>query len=338
MPLPRWARARGQRTNESGPDGLRGFAGRAATRRVLVAREDEAVGDVRPRLLGPGHESVSELAVLEDGGRLAGLIPMVDLLDASADTLLASLTVRDCPRVGPGDGPDRISAAMHGARVSSAAVIDDDGRFIGLIAPRRLQTILLAEHDEDLARVGGYLASTRRARSAAEEPIERRLLHRLPWLLVGLLGAMAATVLVGSFEAQLERQVLLAFFVPGVVYMADAVGTQTEAVLIRGLAVGVTIRDIAWREIATGVVVGFVVALAFVPFAWAVWGEADVAVAVGLALLASCSIATLVAMALPWAFQRLGRDPAFGSGPLATVAQDLLSIAVYFAVALPIAS
>jgi magnesium transporter len=42
-------------------------------------------------------------------------------------------------------------------------------------------------------------------------------------------------------------------------------------------------------------------------------------------------------MALPWAFQRLGVDPAFGSGPLATVVQDLLSIAVYFAIAIPIA-
>jgi hypothetical protein len=32
----------------------------------------------------------------------------------------------------------------------------------------------------------------------------------------------------------------------------------------------------------------------------------------------------------------LGHDPAFGSGPLATVVQDLLSIAIYFAVAVPI--
>jgi magnesium transporter len=63
-----------------------------------------------------------------------------------------------------------------------------------------------------------------------------------------------------------------------------------------------------------------------------------VAIAVALALLASCSIATLVAMLLPWLFQRLGLDSAFGSGPLATVLQDLLSIAVYFAIAVPIAA
>jgi magnesium transporter len=103
------------------------------------------------------------------------------------------------------------------------------------------------------------------------------------------------------------------------------------------LSVGVGIRDVALREIASGAAIGLVIAAAFLPFAFFVWGDGPVAVAVALALLASCSIATLVAMFLPWLFQRRGYDPAFGSGPLATVAQDLLSIAVYFAVAVPIA-
>jgi magnesium transporter len=44
--------------------------------------------------------------------------------------------------------------------------------------------------------------------------------------------------------------VLLAFFVPAVVYMADAVGTQTEAIVIRGISVGVRAREsscASWR-------------------------------------------------------------------------------------------
>jgi Mg/Co/Ni transporter MgtE len=50
-------------------------------------------------------------------------------------------------------------------------------------------------------------------------------------------------------------------------------------------------------------------------------------------LLAACSTATVAAMMLPWLLDRLGLDPAFGSGPLATVVQDLLSIVIYFAIA-----
>ena len=72
---------------------------------------------------------------------------------------------------------------------------------------------------------------------------------------------------------------------------------------------------------------------AFFAFAFAIWGVADVAAAVGVSLGINCSIASLVAMGLPYVLARLGRDPAFGSGPLATVLQDALSIIAYFAVA-----
>jgi hypothetical protein len=82
-------------------------------------------------------------------------------------------------------------------------------------------------------------------------------------------------------------------------------------------------------DILTGLLVGVALALLFFPVALGLWREADVALAVALALLAACSIATLVAMTLPWLFHGLGIDPAFGSGPLATVVQDLLSILIY---------
>ena len=130
---------------------------------------------------------------------------------------------------------------------------------------------------------------------------------------------MASVGIVGAFERELDRNVLLAFFLPAVVYLADAVGTQTEAVLIRGLSVGVTIRSVVRREVLTGLIVGALLGAAFLPFAIALWGDGRLAMAVGLSLFASCSIATAVAMVLPWALQRYDKDPAFGSGPLATV-------------------
>ena len=73
----------------------------------------------------------------------------------------------------------------------------------------------------------------------------------------------------------------------------------------------------------------------FLPFALAVWGEPTVAAVVALSLFASCSIATAVALTLPSLLHRLGHDPAFGSGPLATVIQDLLSLLIYFGIAAP---
>ena len=284
---------------------------------------------------GPGPCAAIALVA---GGRLRGVVELEALLRAPAATLVDGLASRATATARPNEQAEHTvnRAARAGARC--VWVTDTDARLVGVVPPELVAATIVAEHDQDLARLGGYRSVGDHAKRAAEEPLPRRLAHRLPWLLIGLAGAMASAVIVSSFEDQLRQVVLLSFFVPAVVYMADSVGTQTETVLIRAMAAGLRVRDILWRELATGLALGLVVALLFTPFAALGWGNVDVAVAVGLALMASCSIATAVAMALPALFQRFGRDPAFGSGPLATVIQDLLSIAIYFIVAVPLAT
>jgi magnesium transporter len=314
-----------------------GTAAQHASARVPVAAPSDSVETLITSMRGQHFESAAVTAVCEDG-RLVGLATIERLLAAPRSSTVAEVMDPRPPSVAP--GTDQEQAAWEAVRHDEPglAVVDPSGRFVGLIAPQRMLGVLLDEHDEDLARLGGFLGSTAAARTASEERVSRRLWHRLPWLLVGLLGAMLAAGIVGAFEAELERQVLIAFFVPGVVYMADAVGTQTEALVIRGLSVGVAIGRIALREAVTGFLIGVLLAAVSLPLVLVVWGDLEVALAVSVALFAACSVATLVAMALPWLLQRLGRDPAFGSGPLATVVQDLLSILIYFAVAQAIVS
>jgi magnesium transporter len=308
-----------------------------ATRSIPLARPDETAATARRNLLAGRYEFAADVAVL-DGERFAGLLPLERLLAAGDAERIDELMDADAPRVAPGTDQEIAAWTMVRHGESSLAVVGADGSFTGLIPPVRMLGVLLSEHDEDLARLGGLMVGTRRARDAAEEPVPQRVMHRMPWLLLGLAGALIAAAIVGSFEEEIRSQVLLASFLPGVVYLADAVGTQTEAIVIRGLSAGVRVPQIAVREMLSGVLVGLAIAAAFVPLAWLIWGDGEVAVGVGLGLLAACSIATVVAMELPWLFQRLGVDPAFGSGPLATVIQDLLSILVYFLIAVPIAT
>jgi magnesium transporter len=308
-----------------------------ATKRVPLAAPADSAGEIRERVLGGSFDLVDEIAVL-DRGRLVGLLAMRRLLESPAAAVVADLMDASPAVLTPGASREAVAWEMVHRRQSSVAVTGEDGAFLGQIPPDALLGQLLQAHDADLARLGGYLAGTRRARRAAEEPIVRRLWHRMPWLIVGLAGAMASAVIVGAFEQELGKNVLLAFFLPAIVYMADAVGTQTETVLIRGFSAELDLSKVIRREIASGVLIGLLIGAVFYPFALIGWGDGDVALAVGLALFASCSIATSVATVLPRLLQRLGADPAFGSGPLATIVQDLLSIAVYLAIAVPIAT
>jgi magnesium transporter len=316
---------------------LLGVAAEHATRRVPTAAPGERVGAVRENLLTTRYDAVEDVVVLE-GQRVVGLVPMEVLLASPPDAPVGTLMDREPPVVGPHADQTRVAHQMVKHAGCSIAVVDANRDFVGLIPPHTMLAVLMAEHDRSLARLGGYAARGREARLAAEEPVKQRIWHRLPWLLVGLLGAMVSAVVVAAFEEPLEQNVLIAVFIPAVVYMADAVGTQTETVLIRAMAAGVTARSVARREIGSGVAIGTVIASAFFLFALAAWGDTSVATAVALALVASCSIASLVARVLPAAISHFGRDPAFGAGPLATVIQDLLSVIVYLSIASSIAA
>jgi magnesium transporter len=310
---------------------MSGLAGELVVASVPRATPDEPAQDVRAKLVGAAYASATEVALLNDG-ELVGVVPVERLLDAAEQTPVGQLA--DEP-VTVGQGEDLEIATRRAARAGtrSVAVVDDEGAFVGFVPPERLLRVLELEHDEDMARLGGFMSRASVARTASEEAVPRRLWHRLPWLVIGLAGAMASAVLVGRFEDELQRYVLLALFIPAVVYMADAVGTQTETLVIRGMSAGVPVRDVVLRELLTGGVVGVLLGSVFFAFAVAMWDDTDIAATVGIALGVSCSIATVVAMVLPYALDALGHDPAFGSGPLATVIQDLLSIVAYFAVA-----
>jgi magnesium transporter len=300
--------------------------------RVPVCAPEEGAAAVLASLSGRRYDNATHVAVCASG-RLVGVLRIEDLLAAPSGALAREVMDADPPVVAP--GLDQEQAAWHAVRhaESALAVVGEDRRFLGFLPPHRLLEVLLTEHDEDMTRLGGFLLSTSKARMASEESVAHRFWHRLPWLLAGLVGALFAADIVGAFEGQLRERLLLACFIPGIVYLADAVGTQTETLVVRSLSLGTAVRQMVRREVLTGLLVGLALGAALLPVIVWRWGDAEVAAAVAISLFAACSIATVVAMLLPWALDRLGKDPAFGSGPLATVIQDLLSILIYFGVA-----
>lgn len=306
-------------------------AGKHVARGVPTTAPQALAGEIRAALVGRHYECATDVAVCVEG-RLIGLVPMEALLAAPADAPARAIMDPDPPVVRPGADQELAAWKAVEQDESALAVVDETGSFVGLIPPQRLLAVLLAEHHEDMARLGGMRRDALSARRSLQEPVWRRLAHRLPWLLVGLVGMLLAADLISAFEHELQTWLVLAFFLPGIVYLADAVGTQTETLVVRGLSVGIPIGRVLRQEIVTGVLIGLGLALASVPLAWR-WDGGQLVAVLGISLVAACSTATAVAITLPWLLQRLGRDPAFGAGPLATVIQDLLSILIYLTVA-----
>lgn len=305
-----------------------------ATDAVPFADPDERVADLRARLGERRWDCVSDIPVVERGTRrLLGLLQIEDVVAAADEVALATLMDADPPRIAHGIDREHATWKAVQHRESALVVVDDEGRCLGLIPPHRLLETLLAEHDEDLSRLGGFMKSAEEARHATEEALPWRLWHRLPWLLIGLAGAFVAAGIMGNYEETLRHMLVLSLFVPGIVYYADALSTQTETVVVRGLSIGMPLRRMLLREAGTGLLIALLTSLVVYPIVRFGWHDATLALIVSLSLFVACAVATVVAIVLPVLLWRMKLDPAFASGPLATVIQDLLSLLSYFAIA-----
>jgi magnesium transporter len=298
-----------------------------------AARADDAAGAVLARIAAEKPACMELVLVLERDGRLAGVVPLERLIAAGDRSPLRKIMQRDFPRVRAHDDQERAASLALHHEVDALPVVDADGRPLGVMPSQALLQVLRREHVEDIHVLAGIKRESSQARHAIEDPPVRRVRHRLPWLLVGLGGSALATAAMAGFESTFNRQLAVAFFVPAIVYLADAIGTQTEAVAVRGLSLTrAGIGHLLVGELRTGILLGGSLGLiAFAPI-WFFFGDAKLAGAVSTAILAAGTVAAGLGILLPWAIERTGRDPAMGSGPLATVIQDVFSLLVYFGV------
>jgi len=299
---------------------------------VPVARPDETAGEVRQRMTGQHYDDASYVFVIHDGGALGGIVEMAQLIAAADEIPMARLMrVDTCPVVAA--DCDRELAATLAIRsgISALAVLDAKGRFLGAVPATALMSILRDEHLEDLHHMAGILGQSEAAKEALTAPPHRRALYRMPWLMVGMAGSAIATVMMSRFELALTAHIAVAFFIPAIVYLADAVGTQSEAVAVRAISLtGADFGPLLRGELGTGILIGATLGGLALPLVWISFGQFALAATVAVALVIASSIATTVGFLLPWTFARLGYDPALGSGPIATVIQDVLSLTIYF--------
>ena len=217
-------------------------------------------------------------------------------------------------------------------QIPAVPVVDDEGRLLGAVPTHKVFKIMREGHVRNLNHFVGISRNSDQALSAIEGDPLYRVMHRLPWLIVGTLGCLLATVLMETFESALRTDLAVAFFIPGIVYLADAIGTQSEAIAVRGLSFSDTpLSQLLKGELKTGLYLGGVLATVVFPFIWLAY-NVKLAFAVSVALICASSVATGIGLLLPSILSQIGKDPAYGSGPVATIIQDLLSLLIYLSV------
>lgn len=279
------------------------------------------------------YEDVHIIFVVDNDNKLEGQISMDALLKSELSSKAGDLLV-SCSPVQISSTP--AFAANHAvfSDISSIPVIDQTGKFVGKLKTNAIIEILRKEHISDLHKIAGIQKEGSVNRKTANEAPARRVKHRLPWLLIGLVGTFFATYLMSGFETLLHDNISLSFFIPGIVYLADAIGTQTETIVIRGMTLSSTsFRKILLQEIQTGFLIGLILGIISLPIIFFGGYDFKIALIVSSTVVLAGLVATSIGLILPWLLHLAGKDPAFGSGPLATIIQDILIISIYLLIA-----
>ena len=215
--------------------------------------------------------------------------------------------------------------------VHAVYVVDDMGRLLGRITIDDIVDVIQDEADSNYQLMSGLSDEVE-----AGDGLFEMTRARLPWLMVGLVGGILTSTVVGRNEGELALLPQLAFFMPLIGAMGGNVGVQSSAIVVQGLA-NSNMPGTLWsrlsRELGVGLLNGLLCALAILAYSWAVGHGLLFAVAVGVSLLSVIIFASLFGTAVPWALNHYGIDPALATGPFITTTNDILGLSIYFAIA-----
>lgn len=236
--------------------------------------------------------------------------------------------------MSPLDDQERATYIAIHENVSSIPVLDEHKMLLGCITAHTITTIMHEEHIEDAMLAAGIHHDGTNVFKLTAQRTSSVVKSRAPWLIFGLVMGLGLGLISSFFEETLQESIAVAYFIPVVAYIAASVGAQSGAITVRMLASmnvrpGVFLRN----ELLVGILLGGILGVLGSGGAFLIAGSIDVAVAVGLALFTASAFATTLAAAVPIVLKHFGKDPALGSGPLATALQDILSLVLYFSFA-----
>jgi magnesium transporter len=275
------------------------------------------------------------LYVVNEHGLLVGVLSLRQLVISRPDKPIADIMDPHVVSVRTDKDQEDVARIVSRYDLLAVPVVDDTNKLVGVVTVDDVIDVIREEATEDILKMAG-----------AGEQFEDRptvfgsVWRRAPWLAVAWIGGIGASFVIGRFEDELHKFIALAAFIPIIVGMAGNVGTQSLAVVVRGLATRRIDVKQFWRVVGRELAVGILLGLSF-GAALGAMGFVQVRDEPGVNALvlsgivgATAAIAMIIAAAvgtvMPMVLARLKIDPAVATVPFVTTAIDVLGIVIYF--------
>ena len=278
-------------------------------------------------------EKIFSVYVVDEQNRLLGRVSLKRIILASDNTKIGDIYDEEVISVPTHMEEEEIAGIMKKYDLEAVPVVDVRGRLVGRITIDDIVDVITEMADEERQMMAGISADVEE-RSGSVWMLSRA---RLPWLIIGMMGGMLGAYFIGFFEQDIALVPALAFFIPLITATGGNVGIQSSSIVVQSLANPSVFEDSLGKRLlkvlTVALVNGSALALLVLGIS-AVFGQGmNMAIVVAVALFSVVLLASFMGTITPILLDKLGTNPALASGPFITTANDLLGLAVYFAVA-----
>lgn len=284
------------------------------------------------------NDNITTIYVKDDDNSFYGAINLKDLIVARNYVELDTLISQSYPYVRDHEQIADCIERLKDYAEDSIPVLNDENEILGVITSQDIVEVVDDEMSEDYAMLAGMTEE-----ADLEESVFESIKKRIPWLVVLLALSMFVSAVTGLFEGVISELAIIVSFQSLILGMSGNVGTQSLAVTIRGLMDENMERkqklSMIFKEMRIGFCNGLilgVLSLVFIGFYLCLLkGQSlgyafAISACVGIALILSMTISSLVGTVVPIFFHEIKVDPAVASGPLITTVNDLVAVITYY--------
>jgi magnesium transporter len=277
-------------------------------------------------------DTIDYIYVLNKKKGLTGVLSIRDLFKHSGKTLVKGVMEKNILTVSPDTPQVRVANMALKHKLKSVPIVKN-GKFVGVILTSKIFSMINKDLHQHLLYTAGVHKGHLEYEDTMKVPLKVSLFHRIPWLVIGLVGIFFAAAFISYFESMIDTHIILAFFIPAVVYMSDALGTQLQTLFIRDMAVmGKDLKVHAYfsKQFMISIIIGLFIAGATFAVISVFWQQPYIAFVISIAMFATLMVSGFTSLLTTYLFKKLGQDPALGSGPFATIISDVSSVIIYF--------
>lgn len=281
-------------------------------------------------------EKIIYFYVVDEAGRLVGVLPTRRLLTAPLEKRLEELMVTRLVTIPDTATILEACEAFVLYKFLAFPVVDKDKRIVGVVDVGQFTEEILdytkrEQTDAAFEAIGLHVEQMRQA-----SPLQA-FRFRIPWLLATIASGMVCAMLVSVFEVTLAESLVLAFFLTLVLGLGESVATQSLTVTIQMLrSTQPTLKwfiQMAKKELMTGVLLAISCGITVGSLAWLWRGVTWPAVVIGGGIILSISAASVIGLSVPTLLHALRLDPKIASGPISLALADILTLLFYFSLA-----